>query len=407
MKESPSSTVMSGPGDNVIFVGNFLYPHGMAETRRIQNAIDFLKARGYGVSVLLFRQSHLGRDENNLSGIHHGTPYSTIGHDVRLDWKLPFTLAKYFYCGLAYLTRQRQRHLKNIIYVYMEPNIENAVFLLYARLLGYRLVVDITEDYYFLGADSHVLSRIKAKTSEFFARHLDFFVAGIIVISSHLYSKFQQMYEKRIPVHLLPISVDFGRFSRTDAVFHDPIRMLYAGSFAEKDSVEHLIMAFEVVCKTHENIELILTGKGVSSGRMETIMSRIMASPFRDRIDYKGYLEEAEFYRVLNDCDIPCMVRSDTSYANTGFPFKLGEYLATGKPVVASKVGDVPEYLENGKNALLVDADSVDSIANALNFLTTHPREALEIGARGREIARRNFDREVVGRKLIEVLDRL
>lgn len=407
MKESPSSTVMNGPGDNVVFVGNFLYPRGMAETRRIQNAIDFLKSRGYSVSVLLLRQSHLGRDENHLSGIHHGTPYSTIGHDVRLDWRLPFALTKYLYCGLAYLTRQWRRHHKNIIYVYMEPNIENVVFLLYARLLGYRMVVDITEDYYFLGTDSHVFSRIKAKTSEFFARHINFFANSVIVISSRLYNKFQGMYGNRIPVHLLPISVDFGRFSKTATAFHDPIRILYAGSFAEKDPVEHLIAAFETVCKTYDNILLILTGKMVTGSRMKSIEEKIAASPFRNRIDYRGYLEEAEFYRVLNESDIPCMVRTGSGYANAGFPFKLGEYLATGKPVIASKVGDVPEYLEDRKSALLVEADSVDSIANALDFLIAHPREALEIGARGLEVARRNFDHEVVGEKLIEVLDRL
>jgi len=398
---------MKNQNVNIIFAGNFIYPHGMAEAKRIQNSIDSLKGTSYKASVLLFRQAHAGRDDNYLSGDHDGTPYRTIGRDVALNWKLPFTLIKYLMSGLAYITNRRRPFQRDIIYVYMEPNIESVLFLLYAKLIGYKLVIDITEDHYFLSKDAHIFSWIKAKTSEFFMRHIDFFTKEIIVISTHLKNKFDHMYDGRISVSLLPISVNLGNFSKKSSDSRKPLKMLYAGSFAEKDAVENLIDAFNVACETHHNIELILTGKGVDESRMEAILDRARSSPFSGKITYAGYLDDSDFYQVLRDCDIPCMVRTDSFYSNAGFPFKLGEYLATGQPVIASNVGDVNVYLENMRSVMLVGAGSVNEIVEAIDFLVSHPDKAAQIGENGRRVAQKYFSTEVVGSKLLNILARL
>ena len=154
--------------------------------------------------------------------------------------------------------------------------------------------------------------------------------------------------------------------------------------------MELLIEAFEGLCETGHNVTLILTGRGLAY-RMEVIRSQIDASPYGDRIEYKGYLTDKQFFRVLNDCDILCMVRRGSRYANAGFPFKLGEYLATARPVVATNVGDVEEFLEDRQSALLVEPDSLDALVAALRFLIEHPLEAQQIGLRGREVARTVF----------------
>ena len=45
------------------------------------------------------------------------------------------------------------------------------------------------------------------------------------------------------------------------------------------------------------------------------------------------------------------LARPDNIQAKGGFPTKLGEYLATGNPVVVTKVGEIPNYLIDGVNA--------------------------------------------------------
>jgi len=87
---------------NVVFVGNFLYPRGMAGTKRVQNFIDGVRSDStVSASVLLLRQGHPGRDDSNLSGEYEGVPYITIGADIGFDWQLPAALVRYFAQGIV------------------------------------------------------------------------------------------------------------------------------------------------------------------------------------------------------------------------------------------------------------------------------------------------------------------
>ena len=101
------------------------------------------------------------------------------------------------------------------------------------------------------------------------------------------------------------------------------------------------------------------------------------------------------------------MVRTDSAFANAGFPFKLGEYLATGKPVVASNIKDVGFYLKDRESAILVEPGSVDSIIEALEYLISHPHQAQEMGLRGKEVAQMHFEMHLLTKRIIPFLEKL
>src|SRR5690606_21211749 len=110
------------------------------------------------------------------------------------------------------------------------------------------------------------------------------------------------------------------------------------------------------------------------------------------KIVFLGYLDSEEYYKVLNSCDIFCMPRNNSLFANAGFPFKLGEFLATGKGVVATKVGDVSQYLTNMENAMLIEPESVDEIVKAIEYLVLNTDEIARLGDSAIGVARENFD---------------
>lgn len=66
-----------------------------------------------------------------------------------------------------------------------------------------------------------------------------------------------------------------------------------------------------------------------------------MDSPslYKDRNRHLGFLVDSAYSDTLSSAGILCMPRINNGYAYAvGFPFKLGEYLATGKPVIATAV---------------------------------------------------------------------
>lgn len=392
---------------NVVFMGNLLYPEGLADTKRFQHFVDGVRSRADAtVRILLLRQSHPGRDPARLEGVHRGVPYGTIGHDLRPGAGAAAGYGRFLRAGFRSLREAFRPGEANVLFLYGEPNLESIPFVLRARRLGYRVVVDIVEDAYFIPEQAPLLSRLKAASVRWTTRHLHWFADGVVVISTYLRDKLEGIVGGRLPVALIPISVDLARVPVSGGGFHRPARLLYAGNFGEKDDLEGLIGAFERIVAGGGDVELLLTGRGVAA-RMAEVQARIAASPAAGRIRYLGYLPDDDYFRLLGDCDIPCVVRAPSAFADRGFPFKLGEYLASGRPVVASRVSDVPAYLADRESAMLVEPGSASGIESALRYLLADEARALALGRAGREVAAAHFAAEGNGRRLLDLIARI
>jgi glycosyltransferase involved in cell wall biosynthesis len=77
-----------------------------------------------------------------------------------------------------------------------------------------------------------------------------------------------------------------------------------------------------------------------------------------------------------------------------GLGRSLVEAMTAGKPVVASRVGGIPEAVEDGKTGILVPPRDAHALAGALSVMLDNPEKALEMGRRGRERAEKLFDEE-------------
>lgn len=389
---------------NIVFLGGFDYPRGMAGTKRVQHAINGLKAiQGVAINVVIVRQS---KQMNALFGTHKGIPYQTVTGDLsRLSklLKAPAVNAR---------TRKILRGLfrqgpLNILYIYGPPNFDSLCSANYARRIGFKVVYDVVEDYDLAeertGNWWHRVANLITRRS---IRNISSLADGIVVISSHLEEKLKQHSRGAVPMHKMPITVDLDIYPGPERCFKNPTTLFYAGSFGHKDGVPVLIEAFEKLASVYQSVRLVMTGKG-SDETMNVVRKRIHQSPHKDRIHYKGYLDDTDYYTELFNADILCMPRIDSGYANAGFPFKLGEYLATGKPVVASAVSDVPVLLKADHDAVLVEPDSSKAIFRAVQTLIHDVDGAFEMGARGRAAARRLFDFREQGERLYLFLSQM
>jgi glycosyltransferase involved in cell wall biosynthesis len=197
-------------------------------------------------------------------------------------------------------------------------------------------------------------------------------------------------------VVLIPITAKPNYDSKKTA-FNNPLQIVYAGTFGDKDGVNHVIEGFELFKLKYKNAKLILLGKSEQQ--------LIYKDKSRDHSDivFKGFVPDQEFYSMLKGSDILCMCRTGSDFANAGFPFKLGEYLATGNPVVSTKVSDVENYLTS-EDAYLIDPDSPQQICSAFEEIVTHPESARKIGLNGLQKCKEHFSQEKNGRILYDLL---
>lgn len=198
----------------------------------------------------------------------------------------------------------------------------------------------------------------------------------------------------------LPMTVDMSRFVNvTTTVDYKRPYIAFTGTMTnQKDGVDVLIMAFARIAEKYPGHHLYLAGFWHYDVQMQEKL--ILDLGLSDRIHYLGVLNREEIPPFICNAAVLALSRPDSHQAQGGFPTKLGEYLSTGNPVCVTKVGEIPDYLEDNNSAFMAKPGDVDSFANALDRALQCKEKAKQVGACGRIIAEEFFSTEVQANRL-------
>ena len=98
--------------------------------------------------------------------------------------------------------------------------------------------------------------------------------------------------------------------------------------------------------------------------------------------------------------DVPDLLAASNvavlSTNHEGSPLSVMEYMDAGLPVVASRVGGIPDLIDDGVHGLLVEPQDPAGLGDAIARVLGDPEEARLMGERGRERRRREFDIDVM-----------
>jgi glycosyltransferase involved in cell wall biosynthesis len=136
----------------------------------------------------------------------------------------------------------------------------------------------------------------------------------------------------------------------------------------------------------HPTARLLIVGDGPAR---EELVGLAAGLGVTDRVVFAGYRERPE--RALAAMDVFALT-SDSE----GMPLAILEAWAAGKPVVATRVGGVPELIADGRTGLLFPAGNDVALAQHLDRLLTDPSQATRLGAAGRETVRDRYDTRVM-----------
>lgn len=88
-----------------------------------------------------------------------------------------------------------------------------------------------------------------------------------------------------------------------------------------------------------------------------------------------------------------------------GSPLAVIEYMAAGLPIVATRVGGIPDLIEHGVDGLLIEPDDVEGLVTAIAWLLDDRERAARLGRNARERQRRQFDLAVMIRRLEDLYE--
>lgn len=186
-------------------------------------------------------------------------------------------------------------------------------------------------------------------------------------------------------------------------------RLMYLGVLSWRDLPETMLRGVQMAEQRGMRVVLVVAGKAVLTASGRRFIAKVRKDARLTRlVEITGWLSDEQLKQKMAEADAFVLLRPDNRETRACFPTRLPEYLATGRPVVLSRVGDVGKYFEHRLNAWLVTPGSrAKELCEALMHLSTNPSEARSIGLAGRRTALDEFSFHRNGQRLMEFLDGL
>lgn len=201
-----------------------------------------------------------------------------------------------------------------------------------------------------------------------------------------------------------PIDTDKGNPSKKSA---DKLRkklgldgkivITHIGTLYETKGIDILIDAVKKIGRNDVKLVLFEFGK-------ETEKYKRMSGPETIWVK-KRTGEKSLDYTLMSD--IYAIPTRETPYTRAQTPAKIFEAMAMGRAIVASRLADVPEILENGRAGILTKPGDVESLKGAILRLVGDRKLRFRLGSRAKKVYRTKYHYRKQGEKLVKIYERL
>lgn len=312
-----------------------------------------------------------------------------FGRALKLAWKtrppgLKAALWQMFYLVEAavlgrYLTRRGVRHIHNHF-----ADSSGSVTMLAAELAGIPFSMTMHGPALFYEPRWWRLDEKTARAA--FVSCISHFCR-----SQAMYFSKPEYWDKLKIVHC---GVDPARYGRADSPRGK--RLIFVGRLAAVKGLPVLVEAFARLRARHPDAVLSIVGDGPERKSAE---ARVAALGLAGAVTFHGYQSSDEVADLLSRADVMVL----PSFAE-GVPVVLMEAMASGLPVVASRVAGVQELVEDGVSGYAVPPGDIDSLVARLDTLLADPEGCARMGAAGRARVEAEFDQAAEARWLERIL---
>ena len=187
-------------------------------------------------------------------------------------------------------------------------------------------------------------------------------------------------------MRVIPNGIDGASFAPATNSPSGPLRILYVGYLGAHKGVAGLITAVAAM-QNRSQVHLTLVGIGPEEAALRNQAARAGLG----EITFAGRIAPQDMPRVYAEADI--LVLPSVWAENQ--PVSIMEGMASGLAVVASRIGGVPELIEDRVTGRLYEAGNASMLASALDELVTNTALRLELGRNARRhVASQTFERQ-------------
>ena len=127
-----------------------------------------------------------------------------------------------------------------------------------------------------------------------------------------------------------------------------------------------------------------------------------------DNIIYISKVSPAQITNYYSMCDVLVLPRPAHIATSVAAPTKFAEYIAMGKPILTTDVGDAADFVRQYKNGIVIENNTPENLKKGiLEFLALGPNELIEMGKNSRKLAENEFDWKKISKNLVKCLEKV
>jgi glycosyltransferase involved in cell wall biosynthesis len=214
-------------------------------------------------------------------------------------------------------------------------------------------------------------------------------VRDVIAISPYVLQEYRSRSDARFHCIDNPLPFEFFAIPNLE----EEGRLLYAGTIDERKNVIDLLRALVIVRQEMPHVRLRVAGRATSQVYYRKVQDFVATQGLESNVECLGLQDSAHLMQEYAHCMAVVLAsRQETA------PMAVIESMAAGKPVVATRVGGVPDLVEDGRSGFIVEPGDVAGFARCIVELLTDKDLRRRMGQRSRQLAER-FRLETVAGK--------
>lgn len=393
---------------HIVIAGDFWFPTGTASAARIRNLAEGLQAGGHQVQVISMSPTRLSQKMGVLP--------SGVGYENTAVFNLPNTRLRslIWFAGLYGSVVPTYQRLHSLISqkkcdLFIAYGRNAALLMPLVQLCHHHNIPCILDIVEILNQFSGQGGRLNPVYWDWYwgIEKMPLYFDGLTVISKGLQKKYLQ---KGCPnVLLLPSIEEWESLPiATQPNRQSLFSLLWVSALVPRDNPELLLQAMVLLYQQGIPVQLNIVGRFYNNVHGKKIAQKCQEDPVLQKcVHLVGEVTDSELHTHMGLADGLVLLRRDDATERYSFPTRLVEYLKQKRPIFVSDVGDIRDYLQNGRDAILVSPDDPAQIAQAIAQIVQAPERGRAIGEQGYRQGLQCFNRDKHAKALLTFAETL
>lgn len=388
-----------------VYLGCSGFPFGLAEVQKMSMISKSLIKAGNEVTIISNWSAHRKKDHPELTatGTFEGINFIyTTGNPFQSDNLFRRKLMKFKGLVNEFVLLKKMKRQGELNYAILSTHSFYAVlyYTLLGKMFGFKTILNYVE--YYSGIRGKWFEPARWINNKLYDDVGPRLVDAVFPISEFLIQHVEKVAPGKKYLKV-PVLTNFERYDDCE-VKQDQKYFLFCGAANYIEIVKFIIDSF--VQLDHSDVFLYLVVNGYDH-YIQEIKNYIGNTTHSDRIKLMSKLTNKQLNDQYKNAMALLIPLRPAFQDIARFPHKIGEYLASGNPVISTNYGEVAHYFKNMEQMLIAESYETKLFAEKMQFVIDNPCEVKKIGIQGRTMALVNFDYNVYGKKIIHFLDQM